>query len=171
MGVRFAPQTHLGGLLCDCCKTPATARRHFRTPHLLGQVLTQQSARAGSRTLNLGIKSLSTASVVESQGGSERLNRTRIYDATVSESLSEDQGVSRSRCQIRCRARAPALLSGHLDLHGGGTWKIAEGQRVSAGAGQDRSQVAPWQRHAPVRQLRLHASRVNQSGERVVKEE
>jgi hypothetical protein len=30
------------------------------------------------------------------------LNRTRIYYATVSDSLSEDQGVSRSRCQIRC---------------------------------------------------------------------
>ena len=59
-------------------------------------------ARAGNRTLNLGIKSLSTLRLREDQGGSQRLDRTRIYDATVSGSLLECQGVSRSRCQIGC---------------------------------------------------------------------
>jgi hypothetical protein len=47
-------------------------------------------ARAGNRTLNLGIKSLPTWRLSEYQEGSERLNRTRIHDATVSGSLSED---------------------------------------------------------------------------------
>ena len=67
-------------------------------------------ARAGNRTLNLGIKSLSTRRLREDQGGSERLIRTRIYDATVSESLQESQGVSRSRCQLGCEN--PALIVG-----------------------------------------------------------
>jgi hypothetical protein len=66
---------------------------------VLAQVI---GARAGNRTLNLGIKSLPTVRLSEDQGGSARLIRTRIYDATVSESLLECQGVSRSRCQIRC---------------------------------------------------------------------
>jgi hypothetical protein len=60
----------------------------------------------GNRTLNLGIKTLSTQRLREDQGGSERLNRTRIHDATVSESLLESQGVSRSRCQIGCEIGA-----------------------------------------------------------------
>jgi hypothetical protein len=62
---------------------------------------TTYGARAGNRTLNLGIKSLSTLRLREDQGGSARLNRTWIYDATVSGSLLEYQGVSRPRCQIR----------------------------------------------------------------------
>jgi hypothetical protein len=72
-------------------------------------------ARAGNRTLNLGIKGLSTRRLREDQGGSERLNRTQIYDTTVSESLREDQGFSRSRCQIRCElAGAFMVCSRHF---------------------------------------------------------
>ena len=48
--------------------------------------------RAGNRTLNLGIKSLSTLRLREDQRGSWRLKRTRINDATVSEGLLESPG-------------------------------------------------------------------------------
>jgi len=72
-------------------------------------------ARAGSRTLNLGIKSLSTRRLKDDQRGSGRLNRTRIHDATVSESLLESQGVSRSRCQKRRELEADSGVGSRLD--------------------------------------------------------
>jgi hypothetical protein len=71
-------------------------------------------ARAGNRTLNLGIKSLSTLRLREAQGGSGSLIRIRIFDAAVSGSLLEYQGVSRSRCQIRCEVRGPRGLHGFV---------------------------------------------------------
>ena len=54
----------------------------------------RDGARAGSRTLDLGIKRLRARSVRECQRLSGSAKRARIYDAAVSQSVRECQGVS-----------------------------------------------------------------------------
>ena len=67
--------------------------------------LPHDGARAGSRTLNLGIKSLHSQRVSECQRVSGTLSSVRQNDAAVSVSVTECQRMSGSRCQIRCQIR------------------------------------------------------------------
>ncbi len=53
------------------------------------RLVLDDGARAGSRTLNLGIKRLPTDRLRTSQGGSGRLTCIRTFDATVSGRLRE----------------------------------------------------------------------------------
>lgn len=65
-------------------------------------------ARAGSRTLTLGIKSHLTLRLLASQGVSGRLSKNSNLDATVSCRLLVCHGVSWRRCQRRSTAGRPA---------------------------------------------------------------
>jgi hypothetical protein len=109
------------GRFPSCHVSCQTAGVFARSPHRKARFASHEhkwridtgilGARAGSRTLNLGIKSLPTVSLMASQGGSERISRTRIHDATVSQRLLESQGVFASRCQIGCAWRARPNLT------------------------------------------------------------
>ena len=54
----------------------------------------RRCARAGNRTLNLGIKSLLACSVRECQGVPGNAKRSQTHDATALGSVRECQGVS-----------------------------------------------------------------------------
>ena len=79
------------------CDTSAEDLRHISRRPLGTRQLnlhTANGARAGSRTLNLGIKRLGTRRVRECQRVSGSAKRTWIYDAAVSVSLTECRRVS-----------------------------------------------------------------------------
>src|SRR5713101_7495110 len=67
------------------------------------RLVLDDGARAGSRTLNLGIKRLPTDRLRTSQGGSGRLTCIRTFDATVSGRLRKCQAVSGLSCQTVVR--------------------------------------------------------------------
>jgi hypothetical protein len=80
-------------------KISAKHRRH--EPHV--------GARAGSRTLNLGIKRRLTFVARKRQDGSWRDSRTRWSDAFVPQSVLACHRLPWVSCQISCQSRVPRL--------------------------------------------------------------
>src|SRR5450759_2874201 len=87
--------------------SPTLYRAHRRSLH--------DGARAGSRILNLGIKSLQTYRLRASQGISGRVRPSLPYsedDAFVSQRLLMNHRVSRRSCQRSCQKATPGPRSG-----------------------------------------------------------
>ena len=90
--------------------------RRESNPEPLGLRAQHVGARAGSRTLNLGIKRRLTFLARKRQDGSWRASRIRRYDAIVSQSVLTCHRLPRVSCQISCQfqqvsARLTAKLS------------------------------------------------------------
>jgi hypothetical protein len=86
----------------DSRAVPTEVSIHYQKRNESGNRRGIHGARAGSRTLNLGIKRLPTDRLRASQGRSERLSRIRVMTQSSARLLMPHR-VSRRSCQPSCQ--------------------------------------------------------------------